>query len=238
VRDRAAAARDRVAQARDEAADARDRAAEARERHAAARGETEDAFAELTALRLAAAAGRRHSARERAIAARDREAAAADRGTAAVERKDAGLDDLTRVFRRGMGELALTNEIERSRRLGRPSVFAIIDVDGLKAVNDSEGHPVGDALLCDVAAAITSSMRSYDVAVRWGGDEFVCALSDVSLEVASTRVDEIRQALHAQRPGASISVGLAATDGHDSLETLVSRADESLYRARSERDSP
>jgi diguanylate cyclase (GGDEF)-like protein len=237
VRDRAAAARDRAAKARDDAADARDRAAEARERLAIDSGQADDAFAELRALRLAAAEARRASALERETAARDREAAAADRRTAAAERRDAALDDLTRVFRRGTGELALTNEIERARRLGRPSVFAIIDVDGLKAVNDNQGHPAGDALLRDVAAAITSSMRSYDIAVRWGGDEFVCALSDVTLDVASVRMDEIRQALNARQARASVSVGLAETDGRDSLEVLVARADASLYRARGERDS-
>ena len=61
----------------------------------------------------------------------------------------------------------------------------MIDVDALKDVNDVQGHAAGDALLRDVPTAITSAVRSYDVTVRWGGDEFVCSLYDVSLEVAS-----------------------------------------------------
>jgi diguanylate cyclase (GGDEF)-like protein len=237
ARDLAAAARDRSAQARDESAEARDRAADARELHAMGNGEPDEALAALRALRLAAAAARRQAALERVTAARDREAAAADRQTAAVDRGNAALDELTGVFRRGTGELALTHEIERARRSGRPSVVIIIDADALKSVNDRHGHAAGDAMLRDVAAAITSSMRSYDVAVRWGGDEFVCALSDINVEIACDRVDEIKRALHARRPGASISVGIAETDGRESLEAVVARADAALYRAKSDRHS-
>jgi len=53
------------------------------------------------------------------------------------------------------------------------------------SINDNQGHAAGDALLRDVPTAITSTLRSYDVTVRWGGDEFVCALSDVTLEPAT-----------------------------------------------------
>jgi diguanylate cyclase (GGDEF)-like protein len=130
----------------------------------------------------------------------------------------------------------LTHEIGRSRRTDRPLVLAIIDVDGLKAVNDQHGHAAGDALLRDVAGAILSTMRSYDVTVRWGGDEFVCALSDVTLDVASDRVAEIQSDLEERRPGASISAGLAALHPEDTLEPLIARADDALYRAKTDRD--
>ena len=67
-------------------------------------------------------------------------------------------------------------------------------------------------MLRDVPTAILTTLRSYDVAVRWGGDEFVCALSDVTVEVAADRFDDIRRAFAALRPEASISVGLAALE--------------------------
>jgi diguanylate cyclase (GGDEF)-like protein len=170
---------------------------------------------------------------ERKAAAGDREAAAADRHQAAGDRRYAGVDELTDVFRRGTGELALSHEIERSRRSGRSLVAAIIDVDGLKAVNDGQGHAVGDALLRDVAAAITSTMRAYDVTVRWGGDEFVCGLSDVTPEVALERVADIQAALEVCRPGATISAGLAELNEDDTLESLIARADSELYVGKS-----
>jgi diguanylate cyclase (GGDEF)-like protein len=173
---------------------------------------------------------------ERAAATADRAAAEADRQQAAADREYASLD-LTGVLRRGMGELALLREIARSRRSGRPLVVAMIDVDGLKAVNDTRGHATGDALLRDVASAITSTMRSYDVTARWGGDEFVCALSDATVAVASQRIDAIQTALDALQQGATISAGLAALDEDDTVESVIARADAFLYRAKATGDA-
>jgi diguanylate cyclase (GGDEF)-like protein len=235
VRDRSAAARDLTATARDDAAAARDRAAEARERRAVEEGNLDDALVTLRTLRVSGASIRERAASERMSAAADREAAAADREQAAADRSYAGLDELTGVLRRGMGELALTHEIDRSRRSGRSLVLAVIDIDALKRVNDTEGHAAGDALLRDVPAAIASALRSYDVTVRWGGDEFVCGLSDVTIDIASERVNDIQKALAARRPPASVSVGLAELRDGDTLESLVARADVALYRAKAGR---
>lgn len=235
VRDLTAAARDRTAQARDAAADARDRAAEARERHAIESGDTSEAIALLKGLRTAGAALRQQAALERLSAAADRRAAAADRERAATDSHNAGLDELTGIFRRGTGELALTHEIERSRRFGRPMFLAVIDIDALKTLNDTRGHAAGDELLCDVTAAITSTLRSYDITVRWGGDEFVCALSDVSLAVATDRIAGIQRTLEARRPGASISFGIAELADDDTLESLIGRADKALYVVKASR---
>jgi diguanylate cyclase (GGDEF)-like protein len=229
-RDRAAATRDGDLDAADRVADQNDKILDEQERQARDVGD-ENAI-RLGSLRVAAGAVRGDAARERATAADDRASAAADRDRAAADRRYAGLDELTGMFRRGSGELALTREIDRWRRSGQSLVLAVIDVDSLKAVNDIHGHAEGDALLRDVATAITSAMRSYDATVRWGGDEFVCALSDVTLSVASGRIREIQAALEARRPGASISAGLAELTIDDTLETLIARADAALYRAR------
>jgi diguanylate cyclase (GGDEF)-like protein len=232
LRDRTAQERDRAADARDKAADARDKASVERERNAIKAGSVEAAVAPLREIRSAGASARRASAGERAAAAADRDAAAADRKRASNDRRYAGIDELTRVYRRGAGELALTKEIARSRRAGTGLVFAVIDVDGLKIVNDRDGHAAGDALLREVASSITSTMRAYDVTVRWGGDEFVCALCDTSLQVASERIAEIRGALAQRKSPASISAGFAGYRDGDTLESLVDRADADLYRRR------
>ncbi len=235
VRDVTAASRDRTAQARDDAAAARDRAAEARERRALEVGDVDEAIDALRAVRLSGAALRERSAHERAAAAADRGAAAADRRTAAEDRRHAGVDELTGLFRRGTGELALTQEIARSRRAQRPLALALIDIDGLKRVNDAHGHAAGDALVRNVATAITTTMRAYDVSVRWGGDEFVCALADTTLDVAAERLAAIRKTLTALPSSPSISAGLAALGDDDDLEALIARADSALYRAKAER---
>jgi len=88
------------------------------------------------------------------------------------------VDDLTGTLRRGAGLAALEREIGRARRHGDHLLtVAFIDLDSLKSVNDSSGHAAGDALLCELAGALTRRLRAYDLVVRWGGDEFVVALS-------------------------------------------------------------
>jgi diguanylate cyclase (GGDEF)-like protein len=236
LRDLTADSRDVIAQARDDAADARDLVADGRERRAREAGEVDDeSYAALRLVRLAAAAVRRESKRERESAATDRAAAAADRQRAEDDRRYSGLDELTGVFRRGTGELALAHEVARARRSKRPLIVAMIDVDGLKPINDRFGHAAGDELLRDVVTAITSTMRSYDVTVRWGGDEFISVLSDVTLEVAEARLDETGRVLDRLRPGSSITAGIAMLLADDDLDTVIARADAALYRAKAQR---
>jgi diguanylate cyclase (GGDEF)-like protein len=229
LRDETARMRDLTAKARDEAADARDRAAAELERARGARG------GPATATRDRAAADRERAAADRADAAADRERAARDREQALSELHDAHLDELTGVHRRGAGTAALQQEIDRAQRSDGRLIMAFVDVDGLKSVNDSEGHAAGDALLRAVAAAIRSHLRSYDPIVRFGGDEFVCALSESDLDAARRRFEGISEMLAESRQSASISFGLAPLCPGDSLEDLVARADAALQLARTER---
>jgi diguanylate cyclase (GGDEF)-like protein len=111
----------------------------------------------------------------------------------------------------------------------------MIDVDGLKPVNDRLGHAAGDELLRDVVTALTSTMRSYDVTVRWGGDEFVCLLSDVTDALARARLEETGRVLERLRPGSSITAGIAVLTADDDLDSIVARADAALYRAKAGR---
>jgi diguanylate cyclase (GGDEF)-like protein len=236
ARDRTAESRDHAAKARDEGAAAHDRAAEVQEQRVLDAGGGDEAVAALRAVRTSSASIRQQAQLDRVAAAADRVAGAADRQAAAADRQFAGVDELTGVYRRGTGEMTLTHEIERSRRTARSLILAVIDVDSLKVVNDTQGHAAGDALLRDAAAAITSTLRSYDVTVRWGGDEFICALSDVTLAVAPRRVAAIQHALDARRPGATLSAGFAELQADDTLESLMARADSALYRARADAD--
>jgi diguanylate cyclase (GGDEF)-like protein len=238
-RDDQARQRDDVAQKRDRVAEERDRAAEEHDREMKHVGEDLDgldpraarALEALAELRDKAAAHRTQAATDRRRAARDREAAAADRKHLLSELERAHLDELTGTYRRGMGEIALVNEIERSRRSQGALVLAYIDSDDLKGVNDREGHAAGDALLRDLVALLRSKLRPYDPVVRWGGDEFICAISDADLEYAHNRFEEIRLAL-AEKGGAPVSVGLAVLEEGDTLETLIERADSALLEAR------
>lgn len=113
-------------------------------------------------------------------------------------------------------------------------MLAFIDVDGLKTRNDSLGHAAGDQLLRQVADTIRDHVRSYDLIVRYGGDEFLCGLLDMDLAAAADRFASVNADL-ARIHGASITAGLALLGTDDSLETLIGRADEVLFRERSRR---
>jgi len=180
-RDQTAHDRDDSAKARDEQSVWRDEVAEGRDREATEL-DAKDNLADRHTLRVEELRGRGRTSRFRAAgdrdeAAHDRAHAEGDRDRAAYEREQAGSDELTGARRRGVGLEELRNEIERARREsdGR-LVAAYMDVDGLKSVNDEQGHAAGDALLRAVAAGFRRHLRPYDLLIRLGGDEFLCAL--------------------------------------------------------------
>jgi len=212
-RDEAAAARDHAAWARDRAADDRDRAA--------ARADSP-----AIAARTQARVDRARAAADRRRAAGDREQAAADRGFAREALAQAQLDGLTGTYRREVGVVLLQGEVDRALRGDGRMVLAFVDIDGLKQVNDQGGHAAGDAVLVEI---IHDNLRSYDLVVRFGGDEFVCALADSDLTEASRRFEGIRAALRESSGRPSVSVGLAALQSDDTLQQLLARGDSALY---------
>jgi diguanylate cyclase (GGDEF)-like protein len=238
-RDEQAKQRDVIAHQRDRVAEERDRAAEEHDREMKRVGEdlgrsdprAAAALSALAEMRDKAAAQRMQAAADRERGAKDRLAAAADREHLLAALEASHLDDLTGAFRRGMGEKMVLNEIERCRRSQHALVLAYIDLDGLKGVNDLEGHAAGDVLLRALVDLLRSRLRPYDPVVRWGGDEFICTISDADLEGARARFEEIRLALM-EEGGAPVSIGLAVLEEGDTLETLVERADVELLEAR------
>jgi diguanylate cyclase (GGDEF)-like protein len=179
-----------------------------------------------------------HAAADREDAAVDRVAAAANREGAAADRETASIDELTGAHRRGAGLVELEREISRSRRTGEPLVVAYVDVDHLKTVNDTDGHEAGDRLLCELVRVLRLHFREYDLIVRLGGDEFLCAFPGQSIHAVSERFSAIRAELLALPDHVSISVGLAEVGVDETLEDLIARADAALYRERAQRRSP
>ena len=124
------------------------------------------------------------------------------------------------------------------------SVFAVfVDVDGLKAVNDTAGHEAGDVVLRLVAAQLDQSFRKGDLVARWGGDEFVVLGIGKRLDpdVVEARVCAALQ-VHPDRPAAwipSLSAGFAMASEGDSafgdVDTLIDDADQEMYRRRGDR---
>jgi diguanylate cyclase (GGDEF)-like protein len=144
----------------------------------------------------------------------------------------AATDDLTGALRRSAGLAALQREIDRSRRSGGKGIAVIfLDVDGLKLVNDTQGHAAGDRMLIEVVATIRQRVRSYDLVIRYGGDEFLCALVDVAPEDAERTLADIRQQYTA-RTGHTVSVGMTTVGDADTADSIVARADAALYAER------
>lgn len=251
AREASARERDLAALERDRAADERDRQADERDAEVArlARGlGTERATTGAQIILHAArdrkrAAGDRERAavhraeaeRDRQDAARDRQLAADDRAHAAAEREAAAIDMLTGAWRRGPGLSALQREFDRARRGTGQLVVAYVDVDGLKAINDSRGHSAGDAVLRRTVRALQTQLRSYELIVRLGGDEFLCALSGATIVSARRRFTEIASELAARRDGASVTVGFAALASGDTPTELIDRADRDLLTTRARR---
>jgi diguanylate cyclase (GGDEF)-like protein len=217
-RDAAATLRDALAAQRDRAAELRDLRAAA-DRRGGARGRALDA------------ADRAAAARDRLAAAADRDQAAADRRAAAAELALESIDPVTGALGRRRGLAALERELERAAREREPLVLAFIDVDGLKAVNDTHGHLAGDGILHAVADAISRRLRSYDVIVRFGGDEFVCSLAGQDLGSVAARFDAVCAGL-LESAGVTISVGVAARRPEDTLDMLIHRADAAMLALR------
>jgi diguanylate cyclase (GGDEF)-like protein len=151
---------------------------------------------------------------------------------AARDRADATVDELTGALRRNAGFVALDHEIERARRAGTGLVIGFLDVDRLKHVNDTRGHAAGDDLLRAVVAALRSSLRSYDVVIRYGGDEFVYSLAGADLPAALARFHAMSGLLAHRVPGRSVSAGFSELRLMDDLDALIGRADRDLYARR------
>jgi diguanylate cyclase (GGDEF)-like protein len=237
-RDRTAEDRDHRAEAHDKASETRDQRANARDERAEARELAADGIdVGAAADRAGALRDRRGGASDRTQAADDREAASADRFLSAQERAASSIDELTGAYRRDAGTLELRREIARATRTKQPFTLAFVDVDGLKATNDSLGHAAGDQRLRQTVRIVRAHLRSYDLFVRFGGDEFVCALQEVGVSEAAKRFEAMDQDLQTTGHG-SITVGLAELLPEDSLEDLIARADEALYKARAGQEQP
>jgi diguanylate cyclase (GGDEF)-like protein len=230
-RDRTAEARDERADAHDDASEARDKRADARDKRADARDRAAaDADTGAAADRAGALRDRRGGASDRTQAADDREAASADRVLAARERAISSIDELTGAHCRDAGLVELTRDLARAKRAKQPFALAFIDVDDLKGKNDSLGHPAGDKLLRETVDSIRAHLRTYDLLIRFGGDEFLCGLMGVTMAEAAKRFSLVNADLAAKK--ASVTVGLTELKGDDGVEELIGRADAAMYEAR------
>jgi len=158
--------------------------------------------------------------------------------------EDSLTDPLTGLPNRRNMFLHLSRELARAERLKSEIAIIVMDVDGFKAINDTYGHNVGDHALREVANALQGALRSYDLCVRYAGDEFIVVLAGCSREAAEAkrrelqaRVAEIQVEVRAgKRLSLAVSAG-AAVFPHDgrTYEELLAGADQLMYRNKATR---
>ncbi|XOB99640.1 GGDEF domain-containing protein [Deinococcota bacterium DY0809b] len=151
-------------------------------------------------------------------------------------------DPLTGLFNRRGFEVKLPYALERARRGQRAITLAMLDLDRFKRVNDRYGHAAGDVLLQAVAELLERNLREDDLAVRWGGEEFLVLLTDSDLQQAVQIFERIRARIAELRltdihERVTASVGLAGGRvPRDSSEVFrwILEADDALIRAKQE----
>jgi len=161
--------------------------------------------------------------------------------------EEALTDALTGLSNRRSIVLHLAQELSRAKRLGSRVALILLDVDDFKSINDTYGHNGGDRALSEVAVALQSVLRSYDLCARYGGDEFVLVLPNCTREAAEVRRLELQQRIQRIQLeicpetilmlGASAGVAVFPDDG-TSLEALVAEADREMYKDKASRKQP
>ncbi|MBL1321290.1 MAG: GGDEF domain-containing protein [Methylophaga sp.] len=148
-------------------------------------------------------------------------------------------DKLTGLNNRGAFDKSLKREIDLAQRQHSPMSLVMLDIDFFKAVNDTYGHSAGDLALKKLAKSLTDSMRASDIAFRYGGEEFTLILSNTDSKAALLVAERIRIAISqlncndgSRTFGFTVSLGVAQLKHGEKSESLFSRADSALYKAK------
>jgi len=146
-------------------------------------------------------------------------------------------DQLTDAFARTAFIELLTKEVARTRRNGRPIALLMFDLDNFKAINDQYGHVTGDRVIIDFVQRTREMLRNVDSIGRYGGEEFVALLPETTVDEARAIAERVCIGIaaggSAELPAYTVSVGVAgASNGSAEVNSLLSKADEALYRAK------
>ena len=155
-------------------------------------------------------------------------------------------DDLTQLFNRRYFYNRLEREMDQARNFQRPLAVAVLDVDGLKAVNDTYGHKAGDLLLATVGRLLVQHTRTCDLPARIGGDEFGIVMPETAKSAAFAVANRLQRALESakvfeengKRLKLSMSLGVSGYPwGGDDVDAIVQWADTYMYAAKTVRGS-
>ncbi len=154
----------------------------------------------------------------------------------------ASTDGLTGLHNRRWLNDSFRRQLGRCERNGHPCSIIMIDIDHFKQMNDRFGHLAGDRILCTVAQVLLNMLRPTDLVARYGGEEFALCLPETPIKGAWVIAERLRKAISNTPtpfeegkllPAVNISLGIAAMQPGQSLDALLSAADNALYRAKS-----
>jgi len=150
-------------------------------------------------------------------------------------------DGLTGVYNREHVLGQADEAVREAQATGSPLCLVMLDLDHFKRINDDHGHPVGDVVLKEVATLIRGALRGEDVVGRYGGEEFLLLLKGVDVGVGLSVCERLRKGIggrpvraHGKVVPVTVSQGLAQARSGEAAGALIGRADEALYRAKSE----
>jgi diguanylate cyclase (GGDEF)-like protein len=149
-------------------------------------------------------------------------------------------DPLTGLHNRAFMQIELEQLIQSSSRYDRAFSLIILDIDHFKKVNDTLGHQAGDEVLKAMAAALERETRSSDMVVRYGGEEFVIIMPETTMDAAEGTANKLRKVVAETDIPAmigkniTISLGISRFEIGDTIDSIIARADDALYRAKEE----
>jgi two-component system cell cycle response regulator len=151
----------------------------------------------------------------------------------------ASIDALTGAFNKRYFDESFGKDVQRAQQTGTPLSMVLFDIDHFKKINDSYGHPAGDAVLKNVATAVLAQLRDGDALFRVGGEEFALVLAATPLEMAAQAAEAVRGLIEAlvtdfmgTRITTTLSLGVAELGAAELPAALYQRADELLYSAK------
>jgi two-component system cell cycle response regulator len=149
---------------------------------------------------------------------------------------EASTDSLTKCKNRRKGRELLERETQRCKRYGRHASLIFFDIDNFKYVNDTYGHNKGDMVLVTILNTVKNLIRSSDICIRWGGEEFIIVLPETKLEnalfLAQKICNEIAKSNTIENHNVTASFGVTEYTHNETIDSFVKRADKLMYKAK------
>ena len=149
------------------------------------------------------------------------------------------VDTVTEIRNRHFMDMSLQTILKEVNRYSWPMGLLFVDIDRFKRINDSYGHEAGDQLLRAVAQTLVQSVRAFDIVGRWGGEEFVLIIRNITEKNLAKLAEKIRAlvgksfvTLSASQVGVTVSIGATTLTAEDTVESAIGRADGLMYRSK------